>query len=257
MLGEVHDDAALANDLRQRYREFAEGVHVRLAVCVRVNGQSRTTSLLDISPVLSDGLVRFNTPGYEGLIDERNGAGWLTLSSAMPVEDVDYFLRVAFAVLAFRAGGLLFHAAGLVRDGRGYIFFGYSGSGKTTVARLSPDAVVLNDDLLLLLPAGPGRGWTVHATPFWNPSQVSPAGPLSAPLAAMFRLVQDRQVYLEDMEPGQALAELIASVPVISTDPSRLSELLERSRRLAASVQIARLHFLPDASFWSVVLACR
>jgi len=164
---------------------------------------------------------------------------------------LDYYVRVACAVLAFQAGGLLFHAAGIVRGGLGYVFFGYSGSGKTTVSRLSPHDVVLNDDLVLLMPAD--RGWTVQSTPFWNPSQVRPAGALAAPLAGLFHLVQDKQVYLETLYAAQAVAEVIASVPVIAADPSRTSQLLERGRRLIHAAPVYNLHFLPDPSFWPVV----
>ena len=67
-------------------------------------------------------------------------------------EEVEYFLRVIYALLVFQAGGLLFHAAGIVRDGQCYLFFGHSGSGKTTVARLSSTDLVLNDDLVVLIP---------------------------------------------------------------------------------------------------------
>ena len=255
------DDALLAEELRRRYRRFPAKAATHFTARIHLAGNVGSPVLSDAVPVFSEGSAHFDAPGYEGMIDDKSGRGWLTLSSARPVNDVDYFMRVASALLAFRLGGLLFHAAGIVRDGWGYVFFGYSGSGKTTVARLSsnavvpnvvvPNAVVLNDDLLLLMPSS--QGWAVHATPFWNPEQVSPAGVCSAPVAGLFRLVQDRQVYLEDMEPGQALAELIASAPVISADLSRLGDLLERGRQLAHAVPIHKLHFLPDASFWDVI----
>jgi len=255
------DDASLAEELRRRYRRFPARAAIHFTARIHLAGNVGPFALSDTALVFSEGLAHFDAPGYEGMIDDKSGRGWLMLSSARPVNDVDYFMRVASALLAFRFGGLLFHAAGIVRGGRGYAFFGYSGSGKTTVARLSsdavvpnavvPNAVVLNDDLLLLMPSS--QGWVVHATPFWNPEQVSPAGVCSAPVAGLFRLVQDRQVYLEDMEPGQALAELIASAPVISADLSRLGDLLERGRQLAHAVPIHKLHFLPDASFWDVI----
>src|SRR6185436_18735859 len=47
-----------------------------------------------------------------------------------PSKSIENFLRVAFAWKASKAGGFLFHASGLVRGGRAYIFFGPSGSGK-------------------------------------------------------------------------------------------------------------------------------
>lgn len=245
------DSTALVDRLCRRYQAFSGLGAAHLAVRVQVTGRRRISALLDTGMVFRDGLLHFTAPGYEGFIDEEGGVAELSLSSMQPVEDVDYFLRVAYALLAFRAGGLLFHAAGIVRGGGAYLFFGPSGGGKTTVARLSPDDLVLNDDLVLLMPRA--DGWEAYATPFWNPSQVRSPGPCSAPLAGMFRLVQDTAVYLEEMGPARALAELVSSVPVISADPARSLELLEVGRCLGDAVPVYRLHFLPDASFWDVV----
>ncbi len=222
-----------------------------LTLLVRLAGRLRASAFLDTATTFRSGAVEFGAPGYEGYIDVARGEGQLALSSAQPLEDLDYYARVACAVLAFQAGGLLFHAAGIIHDGRGYCFFGYSGSGKTTVARLSPRDVVLNDDLVLLMPAD--SGWTVHATPFWNPTQVAPSGATCAPLAGLFRLIQDKQVYVEALTPAQALAELVASAPVISADPSRTGQLLERGRRLIRQTPMYKLHFLPDPSLWPAV----
>jgi hypothetical protein len=245
------DDAALIDGLRRRYRAFRAVGAAQLTAHVRLVGHLRTSALLDTGTIFREGVLHFTAPGYEGSVDEEAGEARLTVSSTQPVEEVDYFLRVVCALLAFRAGGLLFHAAGIVRQGRAYLFFGHSGSGKTTVARLSADDVVLNDDLVLLMPQE--DSWIAHATPFWNPSQIRPAGPCSGPLAAMFRLVQDTEVYLEQMGPAQALAELVSNVPVIPADPARSIELLAVSRRLLDAVPVYMLHFLPDASFWDVV----
>jgi len=274
------NDASLAAGLRQRYRAFPAAGTVQLTARVHLTGQLRATALLDTGTVFRDGVLHFTAPGYEGFINEETGVARLLLSSTQPLEDVDYFLRVAYALLALRAGGLLFHAAGIVRKGRGYLFFGHSGSGKTTVAKLSPDDLVLSDDLVLLVPEG--QRWVVHATPFWNPpltsSPLRPPSPLptlrlrsgqalgegkggwgvgvrAAPLAAMFCLAQDREVYLEEMGQGQALAELVANAPVIPGDPVRSRSLLELGQRLLCHLPIYRLHFLPDASFWNVVEA--
>jgi hypothetical protein len=107
----------------------------------------------------------------------------LSVVAPHPFEPIDYFVRAALALLAFEAGGLLFHAAGLAWRGNGYAFFGNSGSGKTTVARVSSHAQILNDDLVVLLPDA--VRWNIHATPFSNPTQVTPAGPQFVPLCAL------------------------------------------------------------------------
>lgn len=240
----------LTGRLRERYRLFLTDEPADVHAVVRVAGSRRTSALLDTGTTFRDGLLYFTAPGYEGAIDVDAGRADLTISSQQPVEEIEYFLRVIHAVLAFERGGLLFHAAGIVRGDRGYLFFGHSGSGKTTVARLSAEYTVLNDDLVLILPAD--AGWRVHATPFWNPTQVEPTRE-DAPLTAMFRLVQNKQVFTEELRPSQAVAEVIANVPVIPDDPRRTPELLVRCRRLLRSVPAYQLHFLPDDSFWHAV----
>ncbi len=244
-------DPGLTDQLRARYHQYLAAGRPHLLADVHWSGPSLRGSLADAGMTFADHALYLAAPGYDGAVDVKQGRARLQLSSARPVEDVEYFLRLAYALLAFRAGGLLFHAAGIARHGRGYLFFGHSGSGKTTVARLSPEDLVLNDDLVLLMPGE--EGWVVHATPFWNPSQARPAARRSAPLAALFRLVQHREVYLEEMGQGEALAELAANTPVIPADPARSHELLVLGRRLLSSVPVYKLHFLPDASFWRVV----
>ncbi len=195
--------------------------------------------------------LTFTSTGYRGDIDLSAQRATLHLSTLHLFEDIDYAVRAIFALLAFEAGGLLFHAAGLKRQGCGYAFFGYSGSGKTTVSRVSRDAVVLNDDLILLLPTA--DGWRMAATPFSNPTQFAPSGPLHVALHGLYRLVQDRRVFAEDLPIGSAVAEIVASAPIVSADPARTIDLLARALQLAQSVPVRRLHFLPDDSFWSVI----
>ncbi len=197
-----------------------------------------------------DNQITFDVPGFNGDIDLVEGKANLFTSNNRVVETTDYLLRVIFALLLFNKGSILFHGAGIIRNGSTYLFFGHSGSGKTTVARLSPNDIVLNDDLVVLIPEG--KEWSVYATPFWNPTQVRPV-PASAPLAGLYRLVQDKQVYLEPLGPGQALAELISNIPVIPDNPFLNMELFIRGKILLDTIPAYRLHFLPDESFWQVV----
>ena len=131
------------------------------------------------------------------------------------------------------------------------VLSGFLGAGKTTVARHSPDDLVLNDDLVLLMPRD--NRWFAYATPFTNPTQIAPRGPFCAPLALVCRLIQARQVSLVHMSPGAAMAEVLASVPLLATEPLYATQLLERIEALITAVPIYWLHFLPDSSFWDVV----
>ena len=197
------------------------------------------------------GVLRFAAAHCTGSLDLIAQRAHLNVIAPHPFEPIDYFVRAALALLAFEAGGLLFHAAGLAWRGNGYAFFGYSGSGKTTVARVSSDAQILNDDLVVLLPDA--LGWNIYATPFSNPTQATPAGPQFAPLVALYRLVQDRRVFVEPIDPAEAMAEVIACSPIVSADPDRAVALLARAEQIVNAIPVQRLHFLPEPSFWAVV----
>ncbi len=251
----VQSDATLIAALMKRYAAFLLPDEA-MSFSVDIKRVGQASRPIDDRPLtFRAGGATFTAPDYTGDIDLVRQRGTLTLNTATPVEDADYFIRTIYALRLFEAGCLLFHAAGLVRRDRGYLFFGHSGSGKTTVSRLSPDAIVLNDDLVALTPEAAQAGqWIMHATPFSNPTQHGAAiRPGSAIVHGAYRLIQDRRVYVEDLPPALAVAEIVASCPIVCADPARTSDLLTRAGQLHAAVPIRHLHFLPDNSFWNVV----
>ena len=243
-------DLGLVRALALRYSDFSTRRPAH--VTVQINWQRGERSSADGYPEVQFDVdcIRLTAPDYAGYLDLKNDQAVLTLSSSTPIEDVDYFLRVIYAVLAFESGGLLLHAAAVVRNGRAYVFLGHSGSGKTTVARLSTGYQVLNDDLIILQPDR--ERWTTYGTPFWNPTQVKPTRQ-QAPLAMLLQLVKDKQVHLTALGLTRAVAEMVANVPVISADTSRGSRVVQRCLSIVKSAPGYSLHFLPDPSFWQVI----
>ena len=190
--------------------------------------------------------VCFDLPGYTGFIDTASHSS-LRIASDQPFNGVEYFLRVVYALLCFEQGGLMLHAAGVVRNERAFLFFGRSGAGKTTAARNALDGIVLNDDLIALLPED--HGWRAYGTPFTNPTQTRPSS-ASAPVAGLFRLVQSPTLAIEPLLGARALAELLTSIPVLNGSPSPP---ISRCRQLLDTIPAYKLFLRPDPSFWPLI----
>src|SRR6185436_16442026 len=186
----------------------------------------------------------------------RLAAGRRTAELALVEEEgaasdrgLENFLRALTAEFVLAHGGLLLHGAAIVRRGRAYVFFGPSGSGKTTTTRLSPDDLVLSDDLTLIVPIAGGYG--AAGIPFGMSHHHVPDSNEAFPIAGLFRLVQSREVVRTPQTGAAALAEVVASLPfVMDQDPAAP---MENAARLLARVPLWRLQFRKDDAFWKVI----
>jgi hypothetical protein len=253
-IGTLHFDLHCANQrlleqLGMRYALFQRVGGVGLPIHIQWDPASTTEAFSQPTMEFVPGKIVLSAEGYRGEISVT-GEAWLNILDADPQYGIDYYLRVAAAQQAYLAGGLLFHGAGIIHREKGYIFYGHSGSGKTTVCTLSSNDLVLNDDLLVLMPGD--HGWLAYSTPFWNPSQVKPANQ-NMRIQGFYRLVKDLSVFLKSMSPAQAVSEMIANTPVITGDPANLPVVLERCRQISAAVPQYWLHFLKSATFWKAI----
>ena len=125
-------------------------------------------------------LCRLEAADFGGHIVPRDRSAAFTFRAPGALGNLGLVLKTIFAVIADLNGGLLLHASGLLVDGQVYLFMGHGGSGKSTVVRLSPHTLALNDDTVLVHQAG--GEWAVSGTPFWNHRQLRGAGKRPAAL---------------------------------------------------------------------------
>jgi hypothetical protein len=240
----------------ERYRPFLTADPRLVAAEVDVEA-AEVNPVWDLpEPEVSiDGLsLTYRTYGGEGTLDAEAGRGQLQMTANVDAAQavLDNYLRVAYALLLIRQSGFLFHSAGMIRDGRGYLFYGHSGSGKTTISRLSRrQATLLSDDLVAV--RAHDSEWRVHGTPFWGELRGHPKTNASAPLRGVFGLAKSPEVRLEPMPQPLAVADVVSSVPVTCKEPPLSGRLIELCADLAAKSPCYRLHFAPDDSFWPAI----
>jgi hypothetical protein len=164
---------------------------------------------------------------------------------------LENFLRVLTASFILERGGFLLHASGVVRGGKAYVFFGPSGSGKTTVTDLSPDDVVLSDDLTLVIRNG--GGYEAAGIPFGLAHHRVPETRASFPVASLNRLVQSAEVRREALPGARAVAEVVGSLPFVMQETRQAARAVDVVARALELLPVWRLHFRKDGDFWAVV----
>ncbi len=188
---------------------------------------------------------------FTGFVDTNDNYGKLIIDEQNPLAWLEHFLRIAFALTALPQNAMLFHGAGIIDNGQGYIFFGPSGAGKTTVTQFSKPRVVLGDDMLVLRESN--GTIKVHATPFNSETNGFRLTNGSASIAGCFRLIQDKTTFIKQLSWGKAMAELLANIPPLNKNNNDCQLAMTFCMDLIDRVPSFELHFTKDNSFWRII----
>jgi hypothetical protein len=164
------------------------------------------------------------------------------------------FDEVIFLARLSRARGVLVHACGLSIGGRGLLFLGTSGAGKSTTAKLWTErggVMILSDDRIAI--RHDGSGFRIYGTP-WH-GEAGLEAPVSAPLDAVFILEQGARNRLEELTPTAAVAQMMVRAFPAMWDQQGLEFAVRFLADLAGRVPVRRLQFLPEPSAVACVLA--
>jgi hypothetical protein len=163
-------------------------------------------------------------------------------------------VRYIVARLAIERGGFAMHGAGVLREGRAYLFAGPSRSGKTTAVALAVPAISLGDDFALVV-RQQGE-WRAPAVPFDNSERVDHEPPRGLhDVAGVWRLHQATETWVEKPIASLAVASLMGCTALSWTLPELSGTLLEQVRKFVLDGRFAHLHFSRDAELWRVLLA--
>jgi hypothetical protein len=244
--------------LRQRYDLFLAPPSAKPLVTIEckltegarfIAAEPNTTWISNVS--LEGNMLYYESYRERGEFNLVTGRATIELA---PSADIENFLRVIYAWLCLQHDSLLLHAAGVVKDGQGYVFFGPSGAGKSTTASLSADvATILSDDIVIIRKRD--DSYHLCGVPFFGELTQFPPCNMSVPLKGLYRLQQDVWSHVEPLTNVLAVAELGASAPFIVQHSALSSDLLTTCYRLAQSVPVRELYFNRTPAFWKIIEA--
>lgn len=251
------NDESLFYRLDEAYQEFKTDKPADINIEIRL-----TESRIALEAVLSGqeslpfGISFSNdkmiiaSEDFTGYLDLTSHKAEVVINSLWPLESLGNFLRNIHSFLITRNNGLILHASCVVREGMAYIFFGPSGSGKSTVARLSAPYTILSDDMVVIKRTN--GSFKVFGTPYWPDTKVNRGIKESFEIKGLFKLIKDKEVYLERITRPQAVAEVL-SVPNVPDKFQVMKPLLERVCGLIEHIPCYGMHFLPESSFWQCI----
>lgn len=191
--------------------------------------------------------VFFARSDFAGYINMKNRRGEATLSSLSAV-GLDSCLRICYSLVAVVYGGFLLHSAGVAIGEKGYIFYGPSESGKTTITRLAPpSSTILSDELTLIRRLN--GFYRAFGTPFYGDLSRSGTN-VSVQAESLFLLKKDKKAYLQRLRYTEALSVLLSNVFFFTAEFNMTKRLFSLCCDLCTTIPIYELHFSPDGTFW-------
>lgn len=146
------------------------------------------------------------------------------------------------------------HACGVIDPrGRGYLFLGVSGSGKTTMARQweqVPGARILSDDRIVV--RREAQGFRMHGTPWHGDAELAEND--SVPLSRIFFVKQGKQNHCVSMGAREVVSELYRTSFLAFHDRASIEYSVEMLAAIAGSVPCCEIHYVPTPDVAAFVM---
>jgi len=140
-------------------------------------------------------------------------------------------------------GDILIHASGINNGGKGYIFSGVSGKGKTTLAKLwdKAGAKVIHDDRLII--KADGDNYNMHNTPVYDDDE-----PRVSTLNSLYIIEHGTGNRSLRVHGARAVSLVMANCIQHNWNSSTIAGLLRSVSAMCSTMPVFKLEFIPDKS---------
>jgi hypothetical protein len=172
-------------------------------------------------------------------VRKQNGRRFIPNPWSYPMD------RLLMTYFLAERDGTMMHAAGIGLDGKGYLFPGRSGMGKSTLSRqflLQEGPVVLNDERMAVRKIN--GTFKTFGTPW--PGDADIAVNRGVPLSGIFFIHHGTHNRITEIEPGEAVKRFLPLATIPWYDPETMTKTLLVCEDLLSRVPSYDLHFTPE-----------
>lgn len=187
-------------------------------------------------------------PDLEGEIDIVGRLAKLTNRAA--IYSFDSFLRILYSLILVQEEGFLLHAASVVRHGRGYIFMGRSGAGKSTIAGLSTQYKVLSDEISLIKKVE--DQYLLYSTPFWGEQEIKGSN-FYSPIHGIYQLKASPETELRKLQTKESLCRLMENILYFAREPFLTKQVFQNCLDFIYKTNLYELTFQKNNHFWKII----
>ena len=146
-------------------------------------------------------------------------------------------------------GDIMIHASGVNYAGRGYVFSGISGKGKTTIAHLWEDegAGVIHDDRLIIRRSG--DKYFFYNTPVYENDE-----PRESRLDKLFLIEHGEENMIVPVSGSSAVSQVLANCIQHNWNMEIIAGSIKAVSLMCESVPVAKLYFKPDRNIVDFIL---